>query len=213
LNSWGLIFDPANAAKLAACHINTVDTPAAVIPIALSYLRRDLRNPTAQDLDDVADLLRKIRPYFHNIDTAGQIEAMANGEACVAIDSNVDAFLSHRRAREAKNGVNIKFVIPDEGSLIWFDLLAIPKDAPHVVNAHKLINYLMDPRVIADVTNFIGVANANSAATHLLDSSIASDPMVYPPLATLNRLSPYPKYTPEQTRAITRLWQKFKTGQ
>jgi putrescine transport system substrate-binding protein len=212
LNSWSLIFDPVNAAKLGDCHINTVDTPASVVPIALSYLRRDPKNPTLKDLDDVAELLRRIRPYFHNIDTAGQIEAMANGDACVAIDSNTDTFLARKRAKEANNGININYVIPDEGSLIWFDLLAIPKDAPHVHNAHVLINYLMDPKVIADITDFIGLANANSAATPLLDPSIASDPMVYPPAETLLRLSPTPEYTPEQTRAITRLWQKFKTG-
>jgi putrescine transport system substrate-binding protein len=213
LKSWSLIFDPANAAKLADCHINTVDTPASVVPIALSYLRRNLNNPTPKDLDDVAELLRKIRPYFHNIDTAGQIEAMANGDACVAIDSNTDAFLARKRAKEANNGININYVIPDEGSLIWFDLLAIPKDAPHVHNAHRLINYLMDPKVIADITDYIGLANANSASTLLLDPSIASDPMVYPPPETIKRLSPTPEYTPEQTRAITRLWQKFETGQ
>jgi putrescine transport system substrate-binding protein len=213
LKSWSLIFDPRNAAKLADCHVNTVDTPATVVPLALSYLRRDINNPKLKDFDDVAELLRRIRPFFHNIDTAGQIEAMANGDACVAIDSNTDAFLARRRAREANNGININYVIPDEGSLIWFDLLAIPKDAPHALNAHLLINYLMDPKVIANITDYIGLANANSAATPLLDPSIASDPVVYPPPDTMKRLFPTPEYTPEQTRAITRLWQKFKTGQ
>ena len=89
---------------------------------------------------------------------------MANGDVCVAFDSNIDGFLEHRRAKEANNGIQISFVVPDEGSLIWFDLLAIPKDAPHVVNAHRLINYLMEPKVIADITNYLGIANANSAA-------------------------------------------------
>jgi putrescine transport system substrate-binding protein len=213
LNSWSLIFDSANAAKLAYCHINTVDSPAAVVPVVLSYLKRDPKNPTPKDLDDVTDLLLKIRPYLHNVDTAGQTEAMANGDACVAFDSNGNAFTARKRAKEAKNSIDINFVIPGEGSLIWFDLLAIPKDAPHVVNAHRLLNYLMDPKVAADVTNYAGLANANSAATALLDPLIATDPIVYPSLDRLRQLYPMPEYTPEQTRAITRLWQKFKTGQ
>jgi putrescine transport system substrate-binding protein len=213
LDSWNLIFDPAVARELAACHINTVDTPASVVPIALSYLGRNLENPSSKDLDDVSDLLSKIRPYFHNIDTGGQVEAMANGDACVAIDSNSNAFVARRRAKEAGNGVAVNYVIPKEGSLIWFDLFAIPRDAPHVANAHRLINYFLEPQTIADITDYLGLANANSAATPLLDPAIASDPMVYPPRETLNRLSPYPEYTPEQRRAITRLWQKFKTGQ
>lgn len=213
VSSWSLIFDPANAARLANCHINTVDTPAAVVPIALSYLRRDVRNPTPQDLTDVAALLDKMRPYIYNIDTGGLIEAMANGDACVAIDSNGDAFQARRRANEAHNGININFSIPEEGSLIWFDLLAIPHDAAHVANAHRLINYFMDPKVSAGFTSYIGVANANTAATRLLDPSIKSDLIVYPTEETIKRLAPYPEYTSEQTRAITRLWQRFKTGQ
>jgi putrescine transport system substrate-binding protein len=164
-------------------------------------------------LNDVAALLDKMRPYIHNIDTGGLIEALANGDACVAIDSNGDAFQARNRAKEAHNGININFAIPDEGSLIWFDLLAIPNDAPHVVNAHRLIDYFMDPKVSAGFTSYIGVANANTAATRLLDPSIKSDPIVYPTEETIRRLVPYPEYTPEQTRAITRLWQKFKTGQ
>ena len=181
--------------------------------MALLYLGRDITNPTQKDLDDSVDLLGKVRPYVHNIDTAGEIDAMANGDACLLVDSNGDAFQARKRAIEAHNGNNINYVVPKEGSLIWFDLLAIPKDAPHVVAAHRLLNYLMDPQVIANVTNYIGLANANSAATPLLDPSIANDPMVYPPAETLARLSPYPQYTSEQRRAITRLWQNFKTGQ
>jgi putrescine transport system substrate-binding protein len=212
-DSWEVIFNPAIARKFAGCHINTVDTPALVVPMALLYLGRDFTNPTNKDLDDVSALLGKVRPYVHNIDTLGEIEALANGDACALVDSNGDAFLARKRAKEANNGKNIGYVIPKEGSLIWFDLLAIPKDAPHVVNAHRLINYLMDPKVIADVTNYIGLANANSAATPLLNSSVARDPMVYPPHEALARLSPYPQYTSEQRRALTRLWQRFKAGE
>jgi putrescine transport system substrate-binding protein len=104
VKSWSLILDPANAVRLAHCHVNTIDTPAAVVPIALLYLRRDVQNPTPQDLNDVAALLDKMRPYIHNIDTGGLIEAMANGDACVALDSNGDAFQARSRAKEAHNG-------------------------------------------------------------------------------------------------------------
>jgi putrescine transport system substrate-binding protein len=213
LKSWRLLFDPANAAKLARCNINTVDSPVAVVPIVLTYLGRDPNQPTPRDLDDVAEVLQKIRPYIHSIDTVSQIEAIANGDACAVLDSNGDAFQARQRAKEVKNGMNIHYVIPDEGSLIWFDLLAIPKDAPHVANAHKLINYLLNPRVISDVTTTVGLANANLTATPLLDPAVSSDPTVYPSAEHIQRLYAVPEYTPEQTRAITRLWQKFKTGQ
>jgi putrescine transport system substrate-binding protein len=104
-------------------------------------------------------------------------------------------------------------VIPDEGSLLWFDLLAIPKDAPHVSNAHLFINFLMDPHVIAEDSNFIKNANANVIATPLLNPAIAADPIIYPPPDVRRRLFVQTEDSPEQTRAITRIWQKFKTGQ
>ncbi len=213
VTSWRLIFDPANAAKLARCNINTVDSPVAVVPLVLTYLGRDLNNPSPKDLDDVSEVLQKIRPYIHSIDSVSQIEAIANGDACAVIDSNGDAYQARKRSEEMKNGMKINYVIPEEGSVIWFDLLAIPKDAPHVANAHKLINFLLNPQVIADMTTAIGLANANVKATALLDAAITSNPMVYPPAEQVRRLSPIPEYNPEQTRAITRLWQKFKTGQ
>jgi putrescine transport system substrate-binding protein len=120
---------------------------------------------------------------------------------------------ARNRAKEAKNGITLNYVIPKEGSLLWFDMLAIPRDAPHAANAHALVNYLLDPRVIAKVSNFIGYANANTAATPLLEPAIASDPVIFPPRDQQQRLFVETEDSPEQTRAITRIWQKFKTAQ
>jgi spermidine/putrescine-binding protein len=113
-------------------------------------------------------VLSKIRPYVRNIDTSGDIEAMANGDICIALAYNGDAVQARKRAREAKNDIAITFAIPEEGTYLWFDMLAIPKDAPHVANAYLLIDYLLNPRVIANISNAIGFANANAAATPLL---------------------------------------------
>ena len=126
-----------------------------------------------------------------------------------------DFVQARKRAEEAKNGIKIDYVIPQEGSLISFDMLAIPlrTRAPHVANAHVFINYLMDPEVIANITNFVGYANANSAAAPLINASIRSDTVVYPTREEQERLFVQLQDPPEQARAITRLWQKFKTGQ
>ena len=181
--------------------------------LALKYLGRDPNAPTPRDLADVESLLMKIRPYIRNIDSSMDIEALANGDVCVALTYNGSFAQARNRAKEAKNGVELGFVIPDEGSLLWFDMLAIPRDAPHPANAHAFINYLMNPQVIADDSKFIGNANANLAATPLLDASIASDPAIYTPPAVQRRLFFQTEDSPEQTRAITRIWQKFKTAQ
>jgi putrescine transport system substrate-binding protein len=213
VNSWRLIFDPAFAAKLAPCGIILLDAPAGVERLALKYLGRDPNTPTPQDLADVESLLMRIRPYIRNIDSSMDIEALANGDVCVALTYNGSFAQARNRAREAKNGVKLDFVIPDEGSLLWFDMLVIPRDAPHVANAHAFINYLMNPQVIADDTKFIGNANANLAATRLLDASVAADPAIYTPPDVQRRLFVQTEDSPEQTRAITRIWQKFKTAQ
>jgi putrescine transport system substrate-binding protein len=120
---------------------------------------------------------------------------------------------ARRQANESRSDIKIDWVIPDEGSLLWIDELAVPKDAPHVANAHLFINYLLNPRVIADISNSIGFANGNIAALPLLDPAIAKDPIIYPPPDQQRRLFLQLDDSAEQTRAITRLWQKFKTGQ
>jgi putrescine transport system substrate-binding protein len=213
LNSWRLIFDPAYAAKLAKCGINFLDAPAGVVRLVLKYLGRNPNAATAQDLADVESVLSKIRPYVRTIDSSIDIQAMANGDICVALGYNGSFVQARNRAKEAKNGMNIGYVIPDEGSLLWFDMLAIPRDAPNAANAHLFINYLMAPQVIANISNFIGFANANSAASPLLEASIVADPIVYPPRDQQQRLFVQAEDSPEQSRAITRLWQKFKTAQ
>ncbi len=213
LDSWRLIFDPAVASKLAKCGINLMDDPVGVVRVVLILLGRDSNAPTSQDLTDVERALAKIRPFIRNIDTSSQIQALANGDLCVALAYNGNVVQAQKRAKEAQNGIEIDYSIPMEGTLLWFDLLAIPRDAPHVANAHLFINYLMDPHVIANISNSIGYANANLAATPLLDPSIAADPAVYPTPAQMSRVVVQVQLSPEQVRAITRIWQKFKTGQ
>ena len=213
VNSWRLLFDPAYAAKLAACGINFLDAPAGVVRLVLKYLGKDPNAPSSEDLAAAEAVLLKIRPYVRTIDSELGIEAIANGDICVALGYNGDFVQARNRAKEAKNGIQIAYAIPDEGSLLWFDMLAIPRDAPHVANALTLVNYLMSPSAIADVSNATGFANANSAATALLNPSIAADPIVYPPEDQRQRLFVQTEDPPERARAITRLWQKFKTGQ
>jgi putrescine transport system substrate-binding protein len=212
-DSWRVIFDPMFAAKLAPCGINFLDAPAGVVRLMLKYLGKNPNTPTPQDLVDAEDALVKIRPYVRNIDSSIGIEALANGDVCVALEYNGTVFQARRRANEANNGIRIGYSIPFEGSLLWFDMLAIPRDAPNPANAHLFINYLMNPQVIANISRYIGNANANSAASPLLDAAIVQDASVYPPPEQQQRLFVQTEDSPEQARAITRLWQKFKTAQ
>jgi putrescine transport system substrate-binding protein len=211
--SWRLLFDPVSAAKLAPCGINFIDDPVGIVQIVLKYLGRDPGAPSPKDFADAENVLLKVRPYIRTIDTSGEIEAVANGDICISLGYSGDFVQANKRAREAKNGIELAYFIPEEGSLIGFDLLAIPKDAPHVANAYLLINYLINPQVAANISNAIAFANANMAATPLLDASIAANTTIYPTRQEQQRLFAQAEYSSEQSRTITRIWQRFKTGQ
>jgi putrescine transport system substrate-binding protein len=213
LDSWRLVFDPEVAAKVAKCGISLLDSPAEMMRAVYSYLGK---NPNSQNADDLAQaeaVLLKIRPYIRNFSSSEYIEALANGDLCISVGYNGDVMQARDRAREANKGVDIKYTVPKEGSILWFDMLAIPKDAPDPDSAYAFMNHMMSPQVIADVSNFKRYANANAASQPLVLPSVKDDPGIYPPPDQRQSLAVQLADSPEQTRAITRVWQKFKTGQ
>jgi putrescine transport system substrate-binding protein len=213
LDSWRLVFDPAIASKIAKCGISVLDSPAEMVRVVLSYLGKDPNSQSPQDLEAAAATLKKIRPFIRNINSSEYIEALANGDLCVAVAYNGDVLQARDRAREAGKGIEVKYVIPKEGTILWFDMLAIPKDAPDPDSAYAYLNYIMTPRVIADISNFKRYANANSASEPLVLPDVKTDPAIYPTEDARKRLSVQLADSADQTRAITRVWQEFKTGQ
>lgn len=213
LDSWSLVFDPAVASKIAKCGISVLDSPAEMMRASLNYLGRDPNSQKPEDLADVESMLLKIRPFIRNINSSEYIEALANGDLCVAVGYNGDVLQARDRARDANKGVEIKYAIPKEGSILWFDMLAIPKDAPDPESAYAFINYILTPAVSADISNFKRYATANVPAQELVQPAVRNDPGIYPPPDLRAKLAVQLADSPDQTRAITRMWQKFKTGQ
>src|SRR6202161_1173103 len=213
LDSWRMVFDPAVASKVAKCGISVLDSPAEMMRAVYSYMGKD---PNSQNPDDLAladAVLTKIRPYIRNINSSEYIEALANGDICLAVGYTGDVLQARDRAREAGKGIEIKYAVPKEGSILWFDMLAIPKDAPHPDSAYAFLNYIMTPKVIAEVSNFKRYANANLASQSMVLPAVKDDPGIYPTPEQRQKLALQLADSPEQTRAITRVWQKFKTGQ
>lgn len=213
LDSWRLVFDPAVASKLAKCGISVLDSPAEMLRAVYSYLGKDPNSQSADDLVQAEAVLAKIRPYISTINSSGYIEALANGDICVAVAYNGDVMQSRDRAKDANKGIEIAYSLPKEGSIVWFDMLAIPKDAPNLESAYAFMNYMMTPQVIADISNVKRYANANAAAQPLVLPAVKEDPAIYPTAAQREHLTLQTSDSAEQTRAITRIWQKFKTGQ
>jgi putrescine transport system substrate-binding protein len=213
LDSWRLVLDPAVASKIAKCGISVLDSPAEMMRVVLSYLGRDPNSQKPEDLAAAEETLLKIRPYIRNINSSEYIEALANGDLCVAVGYNGDVLQARDRAREANKGIEVKYMVPKEGSIFWFDMLAIPKDAPDVESAYAYLNYIMTPQVMAEISDFKRYANGNSASQALVTPAVRDDPGIYPPPELRQKLALQLADSPEQTRAITRMWQKFKTGQ
>jgi putrescine transport system substrate-binding protein len=212
VDSLALIFDPANAQKLAACGISLLDTPQEVFPATLAYLGLDPKSRDLGDLDKAFAALEKIRPYIRKFHSSQYINDLAGGDLCVALGYSGDVIQARNRAREARNGVNIAFRVPKEGAMMSVDVLGVPADAPHPENSLRFIDYLLRPAVIADITDAVWYPNPNIPATAFVKPEIRDDPAVYPPEDVRRRFYVDLPAPPVYERARTRAWTRLKSG-
>ena len=210
VDSWDLIFKPEFAEKLASCGIALLDSPSEVIGIALHYLGLDPNSENADDLKKAEELLNSIKPYIRYFHSSQYIDDLGNGEICVALGYSGDIFIASDNAAE---GVEVSYVIPKEGAATLFDFLAIPADAPHPDNAHKFINYILEPQVVAAITNYVFYANPNLPSLEFVDEEVKSNPGIYPPAETVAKAFVMRAHSPEFEETLTRTWTRIKTGQ
>ncbi|MDX3929607.1 MAG: polyamine ABC transporter substrate-binding protein [Shinella sp.] len=210
---WDVIFNPEIAAKFKDCGIYVLDTPEEVVPAALNYLGLDPNSTNPDDLNKAGDLLMTIRPFVRKFHSSEYINALANGDICLALGWSGDVLQARDRAAEAKSGVEVNYSIPNGGALMWFDMMAIPADAQHVEEAHIFLNYIMRPEVIAKASNYVFYANGNKASQQFIDKEVLEDPAIYPPEDALAKLYTKLPYDPKTQRTVTRIWTRVVTGQ
>ncbi|MCU0936228.1 MAG: polyamine ABC transporter substrate-binding protein [Gammaproteobacteria bacterium] len=212
VDSLRMLFDPEVVSKLAGCGVTLMDDEAEAFGAALIYLGKNPNTTDAKDIEAAAELITKVRPHIRYFHSSQYINDLANGDVCVAQGYSGDVLQARDRAEEAGNDVEVGYSIPKEGAILWFDVMAIPKDAPHPDNAHAFIDFLLRPDVIADVTNYVSYANPNLAATKLVDEEIRNDPSIYPPKLVRARLVTSEVPPAEIQRLRTRTWTRVKTG-
>lgn len=212
VDSWRMFYDPEVVAKFADCGVSIIDAPSEVVGTVLIFLGRDPNSEKPEDLQAAEDVLMKIRPHVRYVNSSKYIEDLANGEICLALGWVGDVLQARDRAEEAGKGLDIRYNIPKEGAIMFFDMLAIPKDAQHPLNAHLFINYLMRPEVAAKNSSFVNFASSNAASYPLVDEAVRNDPSIYPTPEVKAKLWPDLAETPEFTRQLTRSWTRFKTG-
>lgn len=212
VDSLGLMLDPAHARRLRACGIVMMDSASDVIPMVLRYLGKDPNSTSTDDLREVERTLLAIRPFIRSFSSGGVIEALAGGQFCMAFAYSGDVIQAAARAQEVNRGVTIQYIAPKEGAQLWFDLLAIPADAPNPAAAHAFINFLLQPDVMANITNHVRYPNGVPASRPLVAAEVANDPSVFPTdemRARFFTIGPVPQAA---ERARNRVWARFKAG-
>ncbi|SEK75693.1 polyamine ABC transporter substrate-binding protein [Roseovarius nanhaiticus] len=212
IDSLDLIFKPENMEKLAECGVHFLDAPTEMIPAALKFLGEDPDSKDPEVIAKTEDVLMAVRPYVTKFHSSEYINALANGDICVAFGWSGDILQARDRAAEAENGVEIVFNAPTEGALMWFDQMAIPVDAPNPEGAHTFLNFIMDAENMAAASNYVYYANGNKASQEFLVEDVIDDKAIYPGEATLENLYTVTPYGPKVQRVVTRLWTKIKSG-
>jgi putrescine transport system substrate-binding protein len=213
LDSFAAVFDPAIASKLATCGITWLDSPADMFQVAFIYLGLDANSRRAEDLAAAEVLLTRVRPYVRYIHSSQYLSDLASGDVCVSVGWSNGVQQARARGAQAARPVDVRCVIPKEGAPLWVDLVQVPVDAPHPENAHRFIDYLMEPEVIAAISNTVGQANGNSASMPYVSESIRSDPTIYPSAEVRQRLTLDRSWPPEVLREVNRAWTRIKSGE
>jgi putrescine transport system substrate-binding protein len=212
VNSWDLVFKPENLAKLKGCGVTFLDAASEIIPVTLHAIGEEPNSFDPAVIDKAAAALEAIRPSITNFHSSDYIEALASGNICLVVGWSGDVIQAKARAEEAGNGVNIGYSIPKEGTAMWFDMMAIPATAKHKANAHKFLDFIMRPDVIAGISNYVSYPNANAASTALVDKSITGDPMITPTKETIDtKLYGLAVLPPEVMKKYTDVWTELKT--
>ena len=211
-NPWDLVFKPEVAAKLKGCGINLLDSASEVMPVAMLYAGKEPYSKTAKDYDAARDLLVKARPNITRFSSSGYINDMAAGQLCVVMGYSGDINIARQRAIDNKSGQEIRALIPATGATLFFDTMAIPKDAKNVANAHAFINYILRPEVHAALSNKVFYANPNAASKTFVTKTVADNPTVFLGAADIDKLTS-PDSVPQDIRRVqTRIFTGFKAN-
>ena len=211
-NAWDLIFKPEYVSRLKSCGVSFLDSATEVVPAALHYLGKPPFSKTASDYAAAAQLLRSVRPHVTLFSSSGYINDMASGSICVALGWSGDISQARQRAIDGKTGQNIEVLIPNNGGLLFFDVMVIPADADRPGNAHKFINYILRPEVHASLTNKVLYANPNAASKPHVRPEVANNPTVFLGAADLAKMVPPDAINNDLRRLMTRTFTSFKTG-
>ncbi|MGH8290763.1 MAG: polyamine ABC transporter substrate-binding protein [Steroidobacteraceae bacterium] len=212
VDSLDMLFKPEVVKRFAGCGVSFLDSPEDVLQLALNYLHLDPNTTRESDYLKAEKLLLSVRPYIRAFDSAEYMNGLIDGNFCIAMSWSADYSVAEARAHAAGVQLDLAFTVPREGANLTYDAWLIPVGAPHPRAAYEWLNYLLEPRVIAAITNQIHYGNDNLAANPYVDPSILHDPIIYPTPQIEARLYESEEVSAELERLRTRIWMRIKTG-
>ena len=205
-DSWSLLFDAKQSARLASCGISVLDAPDETLSLLLNYQGRSLARSAPSRVERAGGVLEALRPNLRYVDSERYIEDLSSGHLCLAMAWVGDALAA------AQAGQPVRFVVPDEGSVLFIDNLVIPANAARPDLAHRFIDYLMQPQVIAQITAETLYPNGNADSAQFIDSALLTQPGLYPDQDTKRRLYPLEVLSEKHAQVRSNVWQRFRDG-
>ena len=209
-DSLAMLFDPAVVSQFKACGVSMIENPSDLFDAALLYLGKNPNPTSMNDVEAAAKLLRTVRPYIAKFVTSQVSSELANGDLCLCQCLSLEAFMAQQRTKEAKQPFTIVYRTPKEGTEVWCDMMAIPHDAPHPDNAHKFINFILHPEIMARITNATYAANPVDKSKLWVSEDIRNSTVIFPNLKKLPRIYMQQFATREIEKHRLRLWLQIK---
>ncbi len=211
IDSWDVMFKPEILSKLSDCGVAVLNAPTEIISTAMHYLGLDPNSANPKDYKPAEELLKKMSPHVTYFHSSQNINDIANGDICITIGWSGDMMQAKARAEEAKNGVKIKYIVPKEGALIFYDMMAIPADAPHKENAYKFINFIQDPKNIAQISSYTAYPNANKESVQYVNPELMNNPHIFIPAEKMPKMFMVYGKPQKVMREINKMWTRIKT--
>ena len=211
-NPWDLVFKPEVVSRLKGCGVSVFDSPSEFFSAALHYYGKNPNTENLADYQAILPALQKLRPYYTLFSSSSYINELAGGSLCVAMGFSGDLNLARQRAQEGKNGVNISVLLPGNGLEVWLDVLAIPRDAANVAEAHAFINAMLDPKTAARNANAVSYPPGVPAARAFMRPELVHNRTIFPTSADLKGSFVAKTLKPATVQGYTRLWQRFRSG-
>ena len=207
--AWDLVLNPKYTNKLKECGISFMDSGLEMFPIALHYSGKSAYSKDSADHEVALETLKKVRPdvtFF----TDSVSDDLAGRRSCVVVGWSGDINLAAQKMKDSGEKDEIKVLIPKLGAMLFIDTFAISKEAKNITETYTFLNYFLDPRVSAKISNMTNNLSGNINAVSYLDEKIIKNTTILVPDDDLRSMVAPESLDKETVDQYTSLYKEFK---